>query len=87
MDFLVVAKLCYSYACQGCQHCDIEKQETPNFIVLCARVRACYEKREAYLVSTGKKRFTQKSGDSREIGRVGNPGLLMLPTHAFVQLT
>ena len=28
---------------QGCQHCDIKKWETPNFIALCAPVRACYE--------------------------------------------
>ena len=62
---------------QGCQHCDIERRETPNFIALCACVWACYEKKEhTWLVYTGKKRFTQKSGDSQEIGRVGNPARL-----------
>ena len=43
---------------QGCQHCDIEKQETPNFIVrhACAGL---LRKKRAYLVSTSKKDFTQ----------------------------
>ena len=56
---------------QGCQHCDIEKRETANFIVLCTHVHACYKKREHIrllsLVRTSKKDtqcFTHKNRET-----------------------
>ena len=49
----------------------------PNFIVLCARVRACYKKREHIWLVQAKKipnvLLKNRETPMQEIGRVGNP--------------